>query len=328
MSSRLAKTEKPCLALSLGDPGGIGPEVAAKALADRSLARAAHWVVCGSPASVPKALQAVLAPRAGLSWVALPDAGRWRLGRPSAASGALAAQAVRAGARLALSGQALALVTAPLSKEALRLAGEPWPGHTEMLAQLCGLRPQQVGMLLAGGGLRVFLVTRHLSLRRAIDSLSPQAVVEAARLAGKGLAQRFGLKEPRLALAALNPHAGEAGAFGDEEERVLAPALRRLRQDQGFSVQGPYAADTVFVKALRGEFDAVLCLYHDQGLIPLKLLAFDSGVNATLGLPFARTSPDHGTAFDIAGRGIADPGSMKAAMRMALDMAARQGRGR
>ncbi len=324
MSSRPAKTEKPCLALSLGDPAGIGPEVAAKALADRGLARAAHWLVCGSPASVPKALWPALAPRAGLRWLALPDAGRWRLGRPSAASGALAAQAVRAGARLALSGQAQALVTAPLSKEALHLAGEPWPGHTEMLAQLCGLKPRQVGMLLAGGGLRVFLVTRHVSLRRALASLSPQSVAEAARLAGLGLAQRFGIQRPRLGLAALNPHAGEAGAFGDEEARVLAPALKLLRRERGFTVQGPYPADTVFVKALRGEFDAVLCLYHDQGLIPLKLLAFDSGVNVTLGLPFARTSPDHGTAFDIAGKGIADPGSMKAALRLALELSARQ----
>jgi len=275
---------------------------------------------------VPKALQAGLAPRQGLSWLALPDAGRWRLGRPSAASGALAAQAVRAGARLALSGKAQALVTAPLSKEALHLSGERWPGHTEMLAPLCGLEPQKVGMLLVGGGLRVFLVTRHLGLRQAIDALSPQTVVEAAHLAGRGLAERFGLKKPRLALAALNPHAGEAGAFGDEEARVLAPALSRLRQERGFSVKGPFAADTVFARALRGEFDAVLCLYHDQGLIPLKLLAFESGVNVTLGLPFIRTSPDHGTAYDIAGKGKADPSSMKAAIALALKMAGQKGR--
>lgn len=328
MSSKLAKNERPCLALSLGDPAGIGPEVAAKALADRALARAAHWVVCGSPACVPKALRPLLAPRRGLSWLVLPDAGRWRLGEPTAASGFLAAQAVRAGAGLALAGQAQALVTAPLNKEALHMAGEPYPGHTEMLAQLCGLGPEQVGMLLVGGGLRVFLVTRHVSLRQAVAGLTPDTVVAAARLAGRGLAQRFGLKKPRLVLAALNPHAGEAGAFGDEEARVLAPALRRLRREKGFTVQGPFPADTVFVKAVRGDYDAVLCLYHDQGLIPLKLLAFDSGVNVTLGLPFARTSPDHGTAFDIAGQGKADASSMKAAMRMALDMAGAQGRAR
>jgi 4-hydroxythreonine-4-phosphate dehydrogenase len=231
---------------------------------------------------------------------------------------------VRVASALALQGQAQALVTAPLSKEALKMAGERHPGHTELLAELAGLKPHQVGMLLAGGGLRVFLVTRHQSLLSAIAGLTPVAVAGAARLCGRGLNLSFGILRPRLALAALNPHAGEAGAFGDEERRILAPALRQLRRQRGFSIAGPLPADTVFVQAVRGDYDAVLCLYHDQGLIPLKLLAFESGVNVTLGLPFVRTSPDHGTAYDIAGRGRAHAGSMKAALRLAVDMAARR----
>jgi 4-hydroxythreonine-4-phosphate dehydrogenase len=194
-------------------------------------------------------------------------------------------------------------------------------GHTELLARLSGLKPDQVGMLLVGGGLRVFLVTRHVGLRHAIGALSRGALDQALEVCATGLRRRFGLQRPRIALAALNPHAGEAGAFGSEETRLLGPWVRSRARRTAYRLSGPWPADTVFVDALKGRHDAVLCLYHDQGLIPLKLLAFDSGVNVTLGLPYARTSPDHGTAFAIAGKGKADPGSMAAALALADSMA-------
>jgi len=284
------------------------------------VARLGRFVLCGHPASIPDALRARLKRMDRVLWLPVLAAAKWPARRPSAASGWMAGASVRVAAGLALQGQAQALVTAPLSKEALKLAGERHPGHTELLAELAGLQPDEVGMLLAGGGLRVFLVTRHQSLRSAITGLTPGAIVAAARLAGRGIAEAFGIRRPRLALAALNPHAGEAGAFGDEERRVLAPALKRLARERGFSVKGPLPADTVFVQAVRGAFDAVLCLYHDQGLIPLKLLAFDSGVNVSIGLPIIRTSVDHGTAFDIAGRGVARPDSLLAAIQVAVQM--------
>ncbi len=220
-----------------------------------------------------------------------------------------------------MTGSAEALVTAPLSKEALHQAGEDFAGHTEMLADLAGLKADQVGMMLVGGGLRVFLATRHLGLKRALSSLEPLALKKSIRLCVGGLNSLFSIPKPRLALAALNPHAGEGGAFGDEEGRILRPIVRSFQKERKFRLRGPIPADTVFVQAMRGHYDAVVCLYHDQGLIPLKLLAFDSGVNITLGLPFIRTSPDHGTAYDISGKNKADPGSMKAAIHLAIDLA-------
>ncbi len=301
------------LAVSLGDPAGIGPEVAARALAAHRPAGGA--LLFGDPRAVAPRWSRGLK---GCAWRPVPAPGRWRLGRPSAASGLAAHDAVVAAARAVLSGEARALVTAPLSKEAMHLAGLRWPGHTELLAHLCGRGPRDVGMLLVGGGLRVFLVTRHVSLRKALASLNTASLDRALDVCAAGLRDSLGLARPRLALAALNPHAGEGGAFGDEEVRLLAPWARaRARRARGFTLEGPLPADTVFVRAHRGAYDAVLCLYHDQGLIPLKLLAFDSGVNVTLGLPFLRTSPDHGTAWDLVGTGRADPGSMLEALRLA-----------
>ncbi len=308
-----ARAQRPVIAVSLGDPAGIGPEVTLKALA-QPWARRADWTLFGALRSLPRAWRA---PR-GVSFVLASSALRWPKRVPSVVSGQVAFASVLAAHNAVRMGWADALVTAPLSKTALRLAGVKHAGHTELLASLAGLRPTQVGMLLVGGGLRVFLVTRHLGLRQAINVLRPKVIQDAARICADGLRQRFGIVRPRLALAALNPHAGEAGAFGDQERRVLLPALRRLRSLPKATVSGPYPADTVFVHALRGDFDAVLCLYHDQGLIPLKLLAFTTGVNVTLGLPYFRSSPDHGTAYDIAGKGVADPASMSAALRLAL----------
>jgi 4-hydroxythreonine-4-phosphate dehydrogenase len=304
------------LAISLGDPAGIGPEVTARALGLRRPRGGALLV--GDPASVPMALRARLK---GLPWVTVRKAG-WRPGRPSAASGDLAHASVVEAVRSVQLGEARGLVTAPLSKEALHLAGRRFAGHTELLAELCGLKPNQVGMLLVGGGLRVFLVSRHVSLRQALDGLTRRSLDQALALCASGLRQTFGLKRPRIALAALNPHAGEAGAFGREEQRLLKPWTRARARRRDCRLSGPWPADTLFVQAARGAYDAVLCLYHDQGLIPLKLLAFDSGVNVTLGLPFVRSSPDHGTAFDLAGKGKADPGSMAAALALADRLAA------
>jgi len=299
------------VAVSLGDPAGIGPEITLRAL--RAFTPRGGVLLYGDPASVPRRWSAA---RAGQAWRALPSRG-WKHGRPSACSGEAAFQAVSGAARAALSGEARALVTAPLSKEALHLAGHHWPGHTELLAHMAGLKPDEVGMLLVGGGLRVFLVTRHVSLRSALGALKPAALDKALDLCARGLKSSLGLRRPRLALAALNPHAGEAGAFGREELDVLGPWARRRARGAGYSLAGPLPADTVFVQAVRGAYDAVLCLYHDQGLIPLKLLAFDSGVNVTLGLPFLRTSPDHGTAWDLAGTGRASCASMVEAFRLA-----------
>jgi 4-hydroxythreonine-4-phosphate dehydrogenase len=299
------------LALSLGDPAGIGPEVAAKALGARR--PRGGVLLFGDPATVPARWQAALK---GCAW--RPVAARpWKAGRPSAAGGQCAYDSVVAAVKAVQAGEARALVTAPLSKEALHLAGHRWPGHTELLASLSGLRPDQVGMLLVGGPLRVFLVTRHVALAKAIRSLDAASLDQALAVCAAGLKRSLGLAKPRLALAALNPHAGEAGAFGREELDLLAPWARRRGRSRAYTLSPPLPADTVFVQAARGAYDAVLCLYHDQGLIPLKLLAFDSGVNVSLGLPYLRCSPDHGTAWDLSGKGKADPGSMAAALALA-----------
>ena len=300
------------IAISLGDPAGIGGEVTAKALLKRPRLLSNAWLF-GDPQSLPAALRKRLL---RCRWTLSLSPG-WKLGQASAGGGRVAYQSVVSAAQACLDGQARALVTAPLNKEALHLAGHDYPGHTELLAELSGLQPRQVGMLLVGGGLKVFLVTRHEALTKAVKSLKAPMLEEALELCAKGLRETFGLKRPRLALAALNPHAGEAGAFGLEEQRLLKPFVRRHQGRHGYQLAGPLPADTVFVQALRGQFDAVLCLYHDQALIPLKLLAFDSGVNVTLGLPFVRTSPDHGTAYDIAGKGKAGIGSMLAALDLA-----------
>jgi 4-phospho-D-threonate 3-dehydrogenase / 4-phospho-D-erythronate 3-dehydrogenase len=208
------------------------------------------------------------------------------------------------------------MVTAPLNKEALFAAGYRWPGHTEMLAELCGVT--DAAMMFVGAGLRVVLLTIHRSLRSVPDALSVEGIRHVVGLLHREL-PRFGVGRRRIVVCGLNPHAGEGGLFGDEEQRVFAPALAALRSE-GIDVHGPFPADTVFVRAAAGEFDAVVAAYHDQGLIPVKLAAFGHAVNVTLGLPYVRTSVDHGTGFDIVERGIADPGSMVAAMRLARDL--------
>ncbi len=221
-------------------------------------------------------------------------------------------------ARDALAGEVDALVTAPLNKESLAAAGHHWPGHTEMLAEVAGV--SDVAMLFVGGALRVALVTIHRSLRSVPDAITSAEVERVARLLHREL-PGLGAASRRIAVCGLNPHAGEGGMFGREEIDVIAPAVARLRQE-GLDVSGPFPADSLFARAARGEFDAVLAQYHDQGLIPVKLAAFGHAVNVTLGLPFVRTSVDHGTGFDIVDRGVADEGSLLAAMSLAADLVA------
>ncbi|MDQ8163463.1 MAG: 4-hydroxythreonine-4-phosphate dehydrogenase PdxA [Gemmatimonadota bacterium] len=293
------------LALTLGDPRGIGPEIAAKALSDpRIAALGASWYVIGpSGTSVPVD----------------ESVGDWApTGAPAAdaaRAGQLAGLAVERGARMALAGEVDGLVTAPLDKAALQAGGFDFPGHTEMLADLAGV---PATMMLASDRLRVVLATTHIPLRDVPAAVTREALLQAAHATRAGLQRDFGIAAPRLALCALNPHAGDSGRFGREDDDLLAPVAREA------GVAGPYPADTVFVRAMRGEFDAVIAPYHDVGMTAIKVASFGSAVNVTLGLPFVRTSPDHGTALDIAGQGVASAESLVAAMRLAVELVARR----
>ena len=317
---------KPLL-LTMGDAAGIGPEIIAKAWT-------AGCVVVGSAAAMRRAqaqcgLQRPLAlldavdeaapPGALPVWQppGLPEVMAEPQGVVSAACGAAAKLCIEAAVAAIQAGQGSALVTAPIHKEALALAGCPYPGHTELLQALAG--GAAVRMMLANAELRVVLVTVHLALRAAIEQVKQARVLQTLQIADQAL-RRFGIAHPRLAVAGLNPHAGEGGLFGREEIEQIAPAVAQA-QAQGIAASGPHAPDTVFMRARQGEFDAVVAMTHDHGLIPVKYLGLDEGVNITLGLPFVRTSPDHGTAFDIAGRGTADPASLGAALRLAQRLA-------
>jgi 4-hydroxythreonine-4-phosphate dehydrogenase len=299
------------VAVTLGDPAGIGPEVTAAAL--RALPEGLTGIrvygdqhalerAGGAPASVERVHLASAEVVAGR-----PD--------PAAAPGVV--EAIRAAARACLAGELDALVTAPIAKEMLWRAGFPYPGHTELLAEICG--KSRAVMLLCGGALRVVPATVHCALREVPERLSTQGLVEILEVLGCELAPRFGLARARIAVCGLNPHAGEGGQFGDEEARIIAPAVRAAAA-RGIDAHGPLSADSLFTRAVAGEFDAVLGMYHDQVLGPLKLHAFGRAVNVTLGLPIVRTSVDHGTAFDIAGQGRADAGSMREALRLAVEL--------
>jgi 4-hydroxythreonine-4-phosphate dehydrogenase len=309
----------PRIAVPLGDPNGIGPEIALKALASPERP-AARWVVYG-PASVldQHARLLGLSPLTALGVEAVDTGGAcFGLGRVSPESGRSAADAVVRAAREAIAGRLAGIVTGPLHKESLRAAGHPWPGHTELLADTAGTR--DVAMMFVGGGLRVALLTIHRPLRSVPDAITGELVKRVVRLVDREL-PRFGAARRRIAVCGVNPHAGEAGLFGREEVEVIAPAVEALR-GEGIDVHGPRPADTLFPRAALGEWDAVIAAYHDQGLVPVKLAAFGRSVNVTLGLPFVRTSVDHGTAFDIVGKGTADPGSLIEAMRLAVTLAA------
>ena len=290
---------RPRLAVALGDPRGIGPEIVAKALGDPGVRAAADYLLVGPTG-------------AGLDVDV--SVGRYAAGGSAAEAGRLAGCAVERAVALALDGTVQGIVTAPLDKAALLAGGFADPGHTEMLARLTG-RP--VAMMLASSTLRVVLATTHVALRDVPAALTERAILEAATVTRDGLRAWLGVAEPRIALCALNPHGGDEGRFGDEDRTLLAPAARRA------GIAGPFPADTVFVRALRGEFDAVIAPYHDVGMTAIKVAAFGQAVNITLGLPFVRTSPDHGTALDIAGQGIADPSSMVHALLLAAEIAER-----
>ncbi|HXB55344.1 MAG TPA: 4-hydroxythreonine-4-phosphate dehydrogenase PdxA [Vicinamibacteria bacterium] len=310
---------KPVVALTVGDPAGIGPEVVLRAL-DTSDRPDVPFVVYGPLASLQDRSRrfGLKTPEdLGVPVVDIPLEEPVSLGVSSAAGGRAAARAVLRAAKDARSGRVDALVTAPLNKESLAAAGYAWPGHTEMLAEAA--ETPNVAMMFVGGGLRVALLTIHRSLRSVADAVTGEEIRRVVRLVHREL-PRFGAPRRRIALCGLNPHAGENGLFGREERDVLSPAVAALR-GEGLDVSGPFAADSLFVRAVRGEFDAVVAAYHDQGLIPVKLLAFGHAVNVTLGLPFVRTSVDHGTGFDIVEKGIADGRSLVAAMSLAVALA-------
>jgi 4-hydroxythreonine-4-phosphate dehydrogenase len=324
------------LAVTMGEPAGIGGELTLKAWLARgrvgrpffalddpqrlaALATSLGLAVPIREIGGPGGAQAVF--ETALPVLPVRLRGPSRAGHPDPTNAPATVEAIEHGARLALAGEIAGLVTNPLQKKTLQDAGFKHPGHTEFLAELAG--GVDVAMMLACPELRVVPVTIHLSLAEAVRTLDVDKIVRAGRLAASGLTSLFGIAHPRLAVAGLNPHAGEQGAMGDEEIRVIAPAIEALRGD-GIAVRGPAPADTLFHAAARQGYDAAICMYHDQALIPIKTVDFAGGVNVTIGLPFVRTSPDHGTALDIAGTGRADPTSLLAALAMADDMARRR----
>ena len=327
--------DRPLLAITLGDPAGIGPEVIVKALNRPQIADRCRPLVVGDRRILARAAAQVGQPDQPFQVVARPAQGDYAPGvitvldlqnadpdeiipgRLSAAAGRAAVEAVFTACDLAMAGDVDGVVTAPLNKEAMHLAGFRYPGHTELLAERTGA--ERVSMLLVGPSLRVVHVSTHVSLAEAIRRVTPERVREVIDLAQRAC-MALGIERPRIAVAGLNPHASEGGLFGDEEARAVAPAVAAARQD-GLLVSDPLPPDTVFLRAVKGEFDIVVAMYHDQGHIPMKLLAFDSGVNVSIGLPIIRTSVDHGTAFDIAGTGQARDESMVAAIEVAVQMA-------
>ena len=288
---------RPRLAITLGDPRGIGPEIVGKALAEPAVRGACDAIVVGP---------------AGAGIDVDESVGTWVRSGDEATAGRLAGLAIERAVALALDNAVDGVVTAPIDKHALLVGGYADPGHTEMLARLTRSR---TAMMLASDRLRVVLATTHLPLRDVPSALSRDAILDAARLTSDALRRWFGIDTPRIALCALNPHAGDRGRFGDEDDTLLTPVAREA------GLLGPYPADTVFVRAIRGDFDAVIAPYHDVGMTAIKVASFGEAVNVTLGLPFPRTSPDHGTAMDIAGKGIADAGSMIRAILMCGEIA-------
>jgi len=321
----------PLVGLTCGDPAGIGPEIARAALADRELAQVARIVVLGPPSLRPSTVTRLEADAVRDArthgWIDTATVGPFELGRVQESAGRAALHALRMGHELALDGSFDALVTGPVSKEALHLAGERVEGQTELLGRWCGAARYE--MLAIAGDLRVLLLTRHMPLVTAIAQISTERVLDHLRLLDEGL-RDFGFERPRLALAGLNPHAGENGLLGREDDELLAPAVRSARA-AGIDVTGPVSPDSVFFQGSRGRYDGVLALYHDQAFIPIKLLSADGGITVILGLPYLRISPVHGTAFDLAGTGRASPANLIAALRQAatwggLRRAARIGR--
>jgi 4-hydroxythreonine-4-phosphate dehydrogenase len=319
------------LLITMGDPGGVGPEIIAQALSAPGIGKTCIPIVIGDTLIMAKALRLLRNPRK-LREITLPDEAE-KSGRlihiinvnsiipqslpqkkPTAEGGEACVRYVRKAVELAMHKQVDGMVTAPISKEALKMAGFAWPGHTEMLVEFS--RTKQYAMMLVGGPLRIILVTIHTALKNVPGMITAKKILRVIRLAKKAC-DMLNIRNPKIAVAGLNPHAGEAGIFGEEEITQIVPAIRQANRE-GIPVSGPYPPDTIFHKAYQGEIDIVVCMYHDQGLIPLKMIAFDKGVNVTVGIPFVRTSPDHGTAYDIAWKGTANPSSMIEAIKLAV----------
>jgi 4-hydroxythreonine-4-phosphate dehydrogenase len=324
----------PRIAVTMGDPAGIGPEIVVMALSRPEVFSLCRPVVYGDEGVLRRAASVVGSDARIAPLAAGEEAGPGRIavlplsslapgevpfGRMTPSGSRAMAEYVRAAAADVLAGRADAIVTCPITKEGLQLAGVAHPGHTEFLSQLCG--GADVVMMLAGDRLRVALVTIHVALRRALELLSPAIIEKTIRITDGFFRKYMKTGVPRIAVAGLNPHAGEGGLFGVEEAAMIAPAVAACR-GSGIDATGPWPPDTIFYRAWRGEFDVVVAMTHDQGLIPLKLVHFEDGVNVTMGLPVIRTSVDHGTAYDIAGKGTASPASLLAAIRMAAGMAA------
>jgi len=331
------------LAITMGCPVGIGPEIILKFFAAASnVAADSPTVVVGDPEVLRWCSRMLGIDATIVDWqpgeevaphvipvlrpADFPDLEQAQLmwGRPDSQTGRAMARCIEAAVQLINQQVFSGMVTCPITKKSLNEAGYAFPGHTEMLASLC--RCNDYAMMMAGTKLRVTLVTIHTPLHAVPRSLTPEKIDKLIEMTAKSLQQDFAIALPRLAVAALNPHAGEEGMFGDEEDKLIRPAILRARQ-AGWQISGPYPADTVFYKAVSGDFDAVVCMYHDQGLIPFKLLHFKDGVNVTIGLPIVRTSVDHGTAYDIAGQGKADPASLAAAVAMAREIISNRNRG-
>ncbi len=322
------------IAASIGDPAGIGPEVLAKAWARRREEGLQPFFAIGDPRSIAIVwdgpLRKIETPADALGCFdeALPimeveDAGDIIPGHPNMPGARCAIASLEIAVGLARSGAASAIVTGPVSKAELYAIGFTHSGQTEFVAERCGVAPINVAMMLAGPSLRTVCITTHVPLARVPELLTLELVMARARVTARGLQRDFGIESPRIALAGFNPHAGEGGALGREEIDILIPAVEQLREE-GIDIVGPLAGDTMFHPRARALYDAALCTYHDQALIPLKTLHFDEGVNMTLGLPIVRAAPDHGTAFGIAGQDKAEPGATIAALRMAGDAAARR----
>jgi 4-hydroxythreonine-4-phosphate dehydrogenase len=319
------------LAITMGEPGGVGPEVVVKALSSPEGGNICEPIVIGDPSVIEETLsllgvalkaRVIESPeeykhmKGVINIIGTDEKAEFIKNKPTARGGKACAGYIKKAVELALKGRVDGVVTAPISKEALKLAGFKWPGHTELLANLT--KTKDYAMMLTGGPLRVILVTIHTALRNVPDLITKQKILKTIRLA-KNACEMLNIRKPVIAVAGLNPHAGEAGIFGDEEINKIAPAIKQAIRE-GIPVSGPYPPDTIFHKAYKGEVDIVVCMYHDQGLIPLKMVAFDKGVNVTVGLPFVRTSPDHGTAYDIAWEGKADPASMIEAIKLAVKL--------
>ena len=322
----------PVIGITMGDPSGIGPEIISKLYIRENIHEICRPVVIGDPgvmaeytggsiriSEISDCREISAAPGTiEIIRISTLDNSSYQPGKPTLEGGAAMVQAVLKAVELASAGEISAMVTCPVNKALMNSAGYNYQGHTQLIAGLTNT--DDYVMMLAGSKLRVALVTIHCSIRDVPSKISGENIFKTIRITGDALRNDFGIKNPVIAVTALNPHAGEEGLFGEEESTLISPAIKRAAA-QGYNVKGPFPADTLYPKAVKGEYDAVVNMYHDQGLIPLKLLHFSDGVNITLGLPIIRTSVDHGTAYDIAGKGIADHNSLKAAVIMASDMA-------